>query len=105
MVQTALITGASSGLGKEFANIHASYGGNLILISRSEDTLQKLKEDIEKQYNVAVLVISKDLIKENSAKEIYDEVLAQNLQVDYLINNAGFGGIGNFHERDLATEV
>ena len=103
-MKTALITGASSGIGKELAKIHASRGGHLIIVARSGDQLQLLKEELENQYSISVLVIEKDLTNYHATQEIYDQVKAAGIQVDYLINNAGFGGIGKFHERDWAQD-
>lgn len=103
--KTALITGASSGIGREFAHIHAEKGGDLIIIARREDKLNELKEEIEKKYNVKVHVLAKDLGISGAGKEIYQEVKALGITVDYLINNAGFGGLGNFHERDIQQEL
>ena len=105
MGKTALITGASSGIGKEFAKIHAEKGGDLIIVARSENKLNELKEELEKAYNVNVFVIQKDLTKPNAAKEIYTQLQDAQLKVDYLINNAGFGGIGKFYERELDQEL
>ncbi|WP_412984709.1 SDR family NAD(P)-dependent oxidoreductase [Pontimicrobium sp. IMCC45349] len=105
MSKTALITGASSGIGKELAIIHAQRGGNLVLVARRIEKLNELKLDIEKQYNVKVEVISKDLTQLNAPQEIYDEVKEKGIQVDYLINNAGFGGHGKFHERSLEEDL
>lgn len=105
MKKTALITGASSGIGKEFAIIHAEKGGDLIIIARSENKLIALKKELEDKYNVNVMVIAKDLTKSNAPKEIYEEVQSAGLKVDYLINNAGFGGLGKFHERALADDI
>lgn len=105
MKKTALITGASSGIGKEFAIIHAEKGGDLIIIARSENKLIALKKELEGKYNVNVMVIAKDLTKSNAPKEIYEEVQSAGLKVDYLINNAGFGGLGKFHERALADDI
>jgi short-subunit dehydrogenase len=105
MSKTALITGASSGIGKELAIIHAQRGGNLVLVARRVEKLNELKLDIEKQYNVKVKVISKDLTQLNAPQEIYNEVKEKGIQVDYLINNAGFGGHGKFHERSLEDDL
>tara|TARA_R110002096_G_scaffold236841_1_gene427650 strand:+ start:425 stop:1210 length:786 start_codon:yes stop_codon:yes gene_type:complete len=99
MKKTALITGASSGLGKEFAKIHAKKGGDLVIVARSKDKLVALKEELEKEYGVHVSVIEKDLTEPNAALEVYNFVKFSKIEVDYLINNAGFGGIGKFHER------
>lgn len=96
----ALITGASSGIGKELARIHAQTGGDLVLIARSEDKLLALKSDLEGTHGITATVIAKDLTDENAAQEVYDEVTTQGLVVEYLVNNAGFGGVGRFHERE-----
>jgi len=99
-MKTALITGASSGIGKELAKIHAEKGDNLILVARSEDKLNNIKQAFETDYNIKVDIIAKDLVQPNATQDIYNTVKAQNTTVDYLINNAGFGGLGKFHERD-----
>lgn len=105
MTKVALITGASSGIGEQLAHIHASKGGDLIIIARRANKLNELKATLEKEYGVAVKVIVKDLSLPNSPKEIYDEVKKNNIKVEYLINNAGFGGRGKFHERDWETDL
>ena len=93
---TALITGASSGIGLELAKIHAAKGGDLILVARSGDKLEKLKTELISSHKIKVHIVVKDLGAPNAAQEVYDEVQKQNLQVDYLINNAGFGDFGLF---------
>jgi uncharacterized protein len=102
---TALITGASNGIGLELAKIHASKGGNLVLVARNKSKLEELKTELENQYKVKVYVIGKDLSTLNSAKEVYDETTEQNIQIDYLINNAGFGDFGMFYETDWNKEL
>lgn len=99
MKKVALITGASSGIGKEFAAIHAKSGGDLVVVARRKDKLEALKSDLESKYGVQVMIIEKDLGQPEAAKEVYDEVKAASIEVEYLINNAGFGGLGKFHER------
>ena len=103
--KTALITGASSGIGKEFAKLHAARGGDLVIVARSKDKLNELKKDLENKYNIKVMVIVKDLSLSNAAQEIYDEVKAANITIDYLINNAGFGGRGEFHVRSMEQDI
>ena len=103
--KTALITGASTGIGKELANIHAEKGGDLIIVARSQEKLDKLKAELEKKHAIKVLVIVKDLGKPEAAKEVYNEVKKAGLEVDYLFNNAGFGGLGKFHERALEQDL
>lgn len=97
-MKTALITGASSGIGKELAIIHAQNKGDLVLVARSIDTLNQLKSELEKKYPISVTCLQKDLSKNGAAQSLYNTVKAQNIEVDYLMNNAGFGLLGKFHE-------
>ena len=90
MKKTALITGASSGIGKELARIHAEKGGDLVIAARSRDKLEELKLELEKTHNIKVTVIAKDLGLQESPEEIYNEVKKAGIEIDYLINNAGF---------------
>ena len=105
MKNTALITGASSGIGKELARIHAAKGGDLILVARRVELLNSLKEELVQKYKVTVQVIQKDLSVLGSSQSVYDEVTQNGWQVDYLFNNAGFGGKGAFLDRDLEADV
>ncbi|WP_353779729.1 SDR family NAD(P)-dependent oxidoreductase [Winogradskyella sp. 3972H.M.0a.05] len=98
MSTTALITGASSGIGKELARIHAESGGNVIIVARRQEKLNDLKAELEQKHNVKVMTIVKDLSKPEAARELFTEVKQTGIQVDYLINNAGFGLRGKFHE-------
>lgn len=102
---TALITGASNGIGLELAKVHASKGDNLVLVARNKSKLDILKTELENQYKVKVYVIDKDLSASNSAKEVYEETTKQKIQIDYLINNAGFGDFGMFVETDWNKEL
>ncbi len=104
MKNTALITGASGGIGLELAKIHASKGDDLVLVARNQSKLEALKLDLEKRYPVNVLVIAKDLSVPNAAQEVYDETIKRDVQVDYLINNAGFGAFGMFYDTDWEKE-
>ncbi len=97
---TALITGASNGIGLELAKIHALNGDDLVLVARNKSKLDELKTTLENQYKVKVYTIGKDLSTNNSAQEVYEETIQQNIQIDYLINNAGFGDFGLFVEND-----
>lgn len=105
MKTTALITGAASGIGKEFSRIHASKGGNIVAVDMNADGLKNLKSELENNYNIKVYTIVKNLTQLTAAKDIYDEVKDQGIEVHYLINNAGFGGVGAFHERDWNTDL
>ena len=103
-MKTALITGASSGIGLELAKIHASKGGDLVIIARSKDKLNALKIQLEKEFGINVLVIEKDLATPNAAIEVFTETESHGIQVDYLINNAGFGLYGKFEDSDWEAE-
>ena len=105
MKKVALITGASSGIGKELAIIHASKGGDLVVVARSEDKLKSLAEVLNEKHGTNTYIIAKDLSQPTAAKEIYDEVKSAGIEVEYLINNAGFGGQGYFHERDWEQDL
>jgi short-subunit dehydrogenase len=101
---TALITGASNGIGLALAKIHAAKGGNLVLVARNKKKLNELKADWEQQYKISVYTIGKDLSHLNAAQEVYLETSAKNIQIDYLINNAGFGDFGMFVETNWEKE-
>ncbi len=103
--KTALITGASSGIGKELARVHAERGGNLVIVARGSVQLLDLKAELENAHGVSVRVIVKDLSRIEAARELYEEVKAAGIEVEYLCNNAGFGGRGKFHERDWEQDL
>ncbi len=105
MNKTALITGASSGIGLELAKIHAAKGDNLVLVARSKNKLDDCKLELEKTHKITVYTVEKDLSVPDSAQEVYDEIKTQNIQIDYLINNAGFGVFGMFFENDWSKEL
>ncbi|WP_136468843.1 SDR family NAD(P)-dependent oxidoreductase [Flagellimonas onchidii] len=98
MEKTALITGASSGIGKELARIHAERNGDLIIVARRQEKLNELKSELEQKFAVKVLTIVKDLSNPDAPKEIFEEIQQKGIQIHYLINNAGFGLRGKFHE-------
>ncbi|MDR1543474.1 MAG: SDR family oxidoreductase [Prevotellaceae bacterium] len=100
-MKTALITGATSGIGLELAKIHAQNGGNLVLVSRNLQKLTEIKTELEQQFGVSVFVLAADLEKENSAQEIFNELKINNIKIDFLLNNAGLGDFGNFIERGI----
>ena len=102
-MKTALITGASGGLGLEFAKIFAKENYNLVLIARSEEKLKDIKKELEEKFKIEVLVISKDLSQVNSAQEIHN--LLKDNEINVLINNAGFATHGRFEEIPLKNEV
>ncbi len=96
--KTALITGASSGIGAVFAHTLAARGSHLVLVARSENKLHALSEELTRQHGVRVEVIKADLSREAAPGEVYAETQRRGLQVDMLINNAGFGTYGLFDQ-------
>lgn len=104
MPNTALITGASSGIGKEFARYHASLGGDLILTARREPELNALKSELEAAHGISAHVIALDLGAAGGAEALIKAVADTGAKVDILINNAGFGGHGVHIERDMTQE-
>ena len=104
MPNTALITGASSGIGAAFARYHAARGGDLVIAARRKAPLNALKEELERSHSVAVTVIAMDVGTPDQARELYKTVKSKGLEIDLLINNAGFGGHGAFLDRDLALD-
>lgn len=102
---TALITGASSGIGLELAKVHASHGDDLVLVARNKKTLDELKQTLEQKHKIKVYTIGKDLSQPNAAQEVHQETNQKNIRIDYLINNAGFGDFGMFVETDWNKEL
>jgi short-subunit dehydrogenase len=100
----ALVTGASSGIGYELAKLFARDGKNIIVVARSQDKLEELKTEIENKYGTNVRVLVKDLSDPNSPQEIYSELERENINVDVLVNNAGFAVYGMFAETDWGKE-
>lgn len=100
----ALITGASSGIGLELAHIHAEAKGDVILVARSKDKLEALGQELENKHGIKAHIFVSDLSKDQAAEQLYADVKAAGLEVDYLVNNAGFGGHGLFHERDWTKD-
>lgn len=97
----ALITGASSGLGAEFARIHAKKGCDLVLVARNKQKLTSLKVGLEDTHGINVKIISKDLSEANASQEIYEEIKNEGIDVSVLINNAGIGFHSEFKDLEL----
>jgi len=104
MRKTALITGATSGIGNELVELFAYDKHDLVLVARNLDNLNKLKEELEKTHKINVKVISKDLISQSAAYEIVEELEKENIEIDVLVNNAGFGDYGIFATADLGKQ-
>ena len=103
---TALITGSYGGLGTEFVNIHAATGGDVILVGRSQSKLDAQAAQVEKDYGVKAYTIAADLSTEAAAQQIFDACQQLGILPDYFINNAGFGGQGDFaRERSMEDDM
>lgn len=98
MKQTALITGASAGLGRDFARLFAADGHDVILVARRRDRLEELAGELTQAHGTTATVIDADLAQPDAARRIHEEVERRGLAVDFLVNNAGFGGTGAFAE-------
>jgi uncharacterized protein len=102
--KTVLITGASKGIGAEFAKIFSAKGYDLVLVARTKDLLSKIKSKT-KTINNSVMAVAMDLSKPNSPKQLFDALSKQKIQVDVLVNNAGFGDWGAFESSDLQKQT
>ena len=102
---TALITGASSGIGETFARELAARKTNLVLVARSQDKLNQLAAQLSSKHQIKTSVIPQDLTEAKAGKLVFDAVQAQDLTVDLLINNAGFGDYGAFSDRPLSKQM
>lgn len=100
-----LITGASGGIGYDLAILAGSDGKNLVLTARSADKLNLLAETIRKKSNTDVIVVDVDLSSQEGVEKLISEITAKNIQVDTLINNAGFGDFGDFAKADLSKNM
>jgi len=98
---TALITGASSGIGYEFARVFAENHHNVVLVARNEQTLSLLAEELGSKHGIVATVLPKDLAKFSAAREITAELQTKSIHIDILVNNAGLGSHGLFAEMDL----
>mgnify|MGYP001607131467 FL=1 len=96
-----LITGASTGIGKSYAETFAKLGSNLILAARSTDKIEELASELKMKYNVEVLAITTDVSDEDSVKNLMAKSFEHFSHIDILINNAGIGSYGYFHEGDI----
>ncbi|MBI2566136.1 MAG: SDR family oxidoreductase [Candidatus Schekmanbacteria bacterium] len=103
--KTALVTGASAGIGEAFAHLLAQSGCHLILVARRRDRLEALAEKLRDRYGVTVDVIAVDLATPEAAGAVFAEVAKLGRAVDLLINNAGFGIDGRFSDHELAREL
>jgi short-subunit dehydrogenase len=101
----AIITGASTGIGRELADLAARDGYDVVLVARSEPLLEKVAADIRQKWKRNVMVIAKDLADHTGAGEVFDAVSNAGLEIEVLVNNAGFGLLGKFWELDERQQI
>ena len=103
--KTALITGASVGLGKEFAELFARDGHDVVLVARSADALGRVAAELQKTHGITAHSMPLDLSRPTACDELYRSLKERGVVVDFLVNNAGFGSNGPFLDQDLTKEV
>lgn len=103
--KVALITGASAGLGEQFAQRFAQDGHDVILVARNAERLAALGGKLEQAHGVKAHVVPADLSRPDAPERLFEEVRSRGLAVEFLVNNAGFGSTGPFLEHELAREV
>lgn len=101
----ALITGASGGIGEDLARLFAADGYDLVLVARSEEKLRALADELSGAHGVGARVVARDLARPEAPREIFDELQADSVEVEFLINNAGFGSYGLFAKTDERKEL
>ncbi len=104
-MNTTLITGASSGIGAAFARKLAARGRNVLLVARSEDKLITLCNELGRLSGIRAQYLTLDLRKPDAAGQLFEETKKRELEIDMLINNAGFGSMGDFAQLDLSREL
>ena len=102
---TALITGASSGIGYELAKVFAQHGNDLVLVARNRDKLLQLAEELRVTFGVTVTVLAKDLSIPTAVPEIIAELNQQAIRINFLVNNAGSDVYGYFYDTDWTQEL
>jgi len=100
----ALITGASEGIGYELVKIFAGRGYNMLLTARNETKLLEIQKRLSAEYDIKIEILAADLSLSQTPQQIFEFCRKNDIYVDILINNAGFGGYGDFTETDLQTE-
>ena len=103
--KTALVTGASAGIGYELARLFALGGYDLVLVSRDKAKLEEVAAELEATYDITGVALSKDLTVPVAPEEILQELQRHSIDIDVLVNNAGFGTHGPFHESDMEKEL
>jgi uncharacterized protein len=105
MDQTALITGASGGIGYELAKLFARDHCNLVLVARSGEKLDKFADELQRQHGVVVKTAALDLSDPPAPQFLFDQLRRENIMIDILVNNAGFGSFGEFATMPLQEAI
>jgi short-subunit dehydrogenase len=103
--EIALVTGASMGIGKELAHVFAADGRDVVLVARSEDKLQSLAQELEGAHGITAHVVPADLTDPSAPASIFARLQSNRIELDYLVNNAGFGASGAFAELPLQSQM
>lgn len=103
--ETVLITGASSGIGRELAGLFARDRSDLVLVARREDRLIELAEMLRSEFGVDVFILPMDLSKRTAPKQVFSRLRKEKIEIDVLVNNAGFGSRGSVVELDTDLQV
>ncbi|MGH3865868.1 MAG: SDR family NAD(P)-dependent oxidoreductase [Pseudonocardiaceae bacterium] len=103
--KTALVTGASAGLGTHFARLFAQDGHDLVLVARRQDKLDQVATELRQVYGIHATVITADLTDPKASLHLHEEVMRAGIEVEFLINNAGFGTSGAFATLNLTREL
>jgi short-subunit dehydrogenase len=103
--KTVLVTGASSGIGLEFARLFAQHGNNLVLVARDETRLKRIAKELEGKNGITIRIIAADLSKPSAPSDIHEQLRSESETVDILINCAGFGTLGSFSDADVASQL
>lgn len=103
-MKTALITGASGGIGYELARVFAQHKHNLVLVARSAAKLELLAQQQQQEFGIKAFVVAADLSLPQAAAAVFEQLQKENIRIDFLVNNAGFGNYGLFMETDWPKE-
>src|SRR5687768_8866777 len=104
-MKCTLITGASSGIGEAFARRLAADGHNLVLVARSEKALHELCDELMLKHQITAHYVVLDLSSFGADHKLFEETERHGLEIDWLINNAGFGSVGDFVKLEIDREL
>ena len=102
---TALITGATQGIGRELAWCFARGGFDVVLVARDRDALKNVAATLQQKFGVRATILVKDLSRPNAPQKVFDELQRAEIEIDVLVNNAGFGAFGMFDQSDIETTM